>query len=59
VTGLAGCALNAFEPFGLIAGVGSGIGAAYVLDVYHMNAAKNEYNNTVNNVCAALPDKTT
>ena len=48
VTGVAGCAANAFNPAGLIAGVGGGLVGAYGLDIYHMQAAKNDYNNQVN-----------
>jgi hypothetical protein len=55
VTGLAGCAANALNPVGLIAGVGGGLAGAYGLDIYHAQVAKNDYNNQVN-ACSALPD---
>lgn len=56
VTGFAGCAANAFNPAGLIAGTATGIMGAYGLDMYHINANNKEDENTINNICSQLPD---
>ncbi len=56
VTGPAGCVANSMNPAGLIGGVGSGLAGAYGYDIYQVTSAKAAANDTINNVCSALPD---
>jgi RHS repeat-associated protein len=56
VTGPVGCIANTSNPVGLVGGTAGGVLAAYGYDIYQAYVAKATATDTINNVCANLPD---